>query len=172
MVCDCDQFRAGEASTSGEAAIECCSGDSGCSCDPASVGVLGLDLGLDGSGDLHIECFHVEKSSIQLGTLQACNFRKFSPVWVFFVPKWGIVFRMDIEDGAEIRTRLGAEIRAARARRGYSQAELADLSGISRSAILRFESGERSIDIVRLFALAEALRVSPGSLLDAAQKDD
>ena len=79
---------------------------------------------------------------------------------------------MDNEDGAEIRTRLGAEIRSARARRGYSQGKLAELSGISRNAIVRFESGERSIDIVRLFALAEALGVNPGALLDAAQKDD
>lgn len=79
---------------------------------------------------------------------------------------------MDTEEGEAIRIRLGAEIRAARARRGYSQGKLAELSGISRNAIVRFESGERSIDIVRLFALAEALRVNPGDLLDAAQRGD
>ncbi|MFC9764636.1 helix-turn-helix domain-containing protein [Rhodococcus jostii] len=75
-------------------------------------------------------------------------------------------------DTAEIRSKLGAELRAARARRGYSQEKLAALSGISRNAIVRFESGERSIDVVRLFALAEALRVNPGDLLDAAQRGD
>ncbi|MBM4587621.1 helix-turn-helix domain-containing protein [Rhodococcus hoagii] len=68
-----------------------------------------------------------------------------------------------------IRNAIGNEIRAARARRGITQNELADQSGISHTTIVRLESGKRTVDVVQLFAICKVLDVDPGVLLDAAQ---
>lgn len=73
---------------------------------------------------------------------------------------------------AEIREALAAEIRAARARKDITQSELADRAGISRATIARLEAGTRSADVVQLLAIADALDVDAGALLDAAQRKD
>lgn len=71
---------------------------------------------------------------------------------------------------AEIRAALAGEIRAARARKNYTQGELAERSGISRATIARLEAGTRSADVVQLIAIADALDVDPGAMLDATQR--
>ncbi|MGN0126035.1 MAG: helix-turn-helix domain-containing protein [Rhodococcus sp. (in: high G+C Gram-positive bacteria)] len=69
-----------------------------------------------------------------------------------------------------IRNAFAAEIRAARARRGVTQAEVAKSSGMSRATIARLEAGERTLDMAQLFDLCEALGVDPGEILNAVQR--
>lgn len=60
---------------------------------------------------------------------------------------------------------IGQRVRAIRARRGISQQVLADLAGLSRGAVAKYENGERPIDSRRtLLALAQALGVTLGDL--------
>ncbi|GAM48284.1 DNA-binding protein [Nocardia seriolae] len=72
----------------------------------------------------------------------------------------------DLHDG--INRAVGEELRAARARRGYTRTELAEASGVAVSTIQRFENGERSPDMHQLFALSNALDVSPTEIMDRA----
>ncbi|MGX6508246.1 helix-turn-helix domain-containing protein [Rhodococcus sp. SJ-2] len=76
------------------------------------------------------------------------------------------------EEQQEVRKRMGAELRAARARRDLSRNQLAEMSGVSASTIVRVEGGERSLDILQLIDLCTALRIDPGDILRAAQSDD
>ncbi|MEU1956144.1 helix-turn-helix domain-containing protein [Nocardia rhamnosiphila] len=60
---------------------------------------------------------------------------------------------------------VGQQVRAIRARRGISQQVLADRVGFSRSAIAKYETGERPVDSrSTLYALAQALGVTVGDL--------
>lgn len=71
-----------------------------------------------------------------------------------------------------IRNALANEIRAERARRNYTQGELAERAGLHRATIARLEAGTRSADIIQLIAIADALGVDPGAMLDAAQRQN
>ncbi|MGU3586824.1 helix-turn-helix domain-containing protein [Rhodococcus sp. C26F] len=71
---------------------------------------------------------------------------------------------------ARIRSAFAAEMRAARARRGVTQSELAKSAGMSRATIARLEAGERSMDMSQLFQLCEALEVDAGEILNAVQR--
>lgn len=64
--------------------------------------------------------------------------------------------------------RLGARIRAARDGQGLNLHELARLSGISAPALSLVENGKRDLRITSLHRIADALRISPGALLDGA----
>ena len=55
--------------------------------------------------------------------------------------------------------------------RGLEQRELAKLAGISKSALSRFERGERRVYLDLLGALAEALGVRPARLLEPPPKE-
>lgn len=60
---------------------------------------------------------------------------------------------------------IGRQVASIRGRRGLSQQMLADLVGISRSAIAKYETGERPIDSRKLlYSLATALQVSVADL--------
>jgi len=67
--------------------------------------------------------------------------------------------------------RLGARIRAARDARGLNLHELARLSGISAPALSLIENGKRDLRITSLHRIADALRISPGALLDGPSVD-
>ena len=60
---------------------------------------------------------------------------------------------------------IAENIRALRAQRGMSQAELAERIGRKRSAVGNYESGAREPDLDTLRALAEALNVSVAGLI-------
>ena len=60
---------------------------------------------------------------------------------------------------------LGENIRKHRARRGYSQERLADLSGLHRTYIGGVERGERNISVVNIVRLAKALELRASELL-------
>lgn len=64
------------------------------------------------------------------------------------------------------RVHLGERIARARERANLSQGELAELLGLTQSAISRIESGERSVDSLELARLAKVLRVSVLDLLE------
>lgn len=58
------------------------------------------------------------------------------------------------------------QLQALRKKRGLSQAKLAEIIGVEQPTIQRWESGKRMPDLDSLEALAKALGVTPGSLLD------
>lgn len=56
----------------------------------------------------------------------------------------------------------GAEVRAARKRAGWTQQQLAEVSGVERSQISRLENGVHvEISVGRFFDICEALRLDP-----------
>ncbi len=66
----------------------------------------------------------------------------------------------------ERRRAFGRRLRALRLERKLSQEALADLAGIHRTYVGSVERGERNIALDNINALADALGVSPGSLVD------
>ncbi|WP_459549914.1 helix-turn-helix domain-containing protein [Nocardia sp. X0981] len=67
---------------------------------------------------------------------------------------------------------VGRQVRTIRARRGISQQVLADRTGLSRSAIAKYENGLRPIDSRRtLLALASALGVTIGDLTGSREQE-
>ncbi|MFE3191646.1 helix-turn-helix domain-containing protein [Nocardia sp. NPDC059240] len=68
----------------------------------------------------------------------------------------------------DINRAVGDELRAARARRDLTRPQLAEASGVAISTIQRFENGERSPDMHQLFALCNALDISPLEIMDRA----
>lgn len=66
----------------------------------------------------------------------------------------------------ELLRLLGARLRAARARRGWSQQQLADGAGVELRSVSRFETGTRALSIFMLYRLANVLGVPPAELLD------
>lgn len=70
---------------------------------------------------------------------------------------------------AEIRAAVAAELRAARARLGIEQKEIAKRAGMHAVEVSRFLNGTRRLSIDQLIDLATALEVEPGEILDAAQ---
>jgi HTH-type transcriptional regulator/antitoxin HipB len=62
---------------------------------------------------------------------------------------------------------FGANLRAARKAKGWTQEDLAHESGLAPVQISRIERGVREIRLTTLVRLLAALDVSPGQLLDA-----
>lgn len=60
---------------------------------------------------------------------------------------------------------LGNRIKRAREQAGLTQDKLADLIGVSREAIARWETGDTEPKLKHLIALAEQLKVSADFLL-------
>ncbi len=68
------------------------------------------------------------------------------------------------------RDAVGAAIRRARESAGMTRDDLAKVSGVSQPAIARIELGNSSVQIDRLWDLAEALSTTPSALLADAEK--
>jgi transcriptional regulator with XRE-family HTH domain len=64
------------------------------------------------------------------------------------------------------RTSLGARLKEARTYRGFSQEEVADYIGVSRSSISLIETGSRGIDTLELRKLAELYECSIDELVN------
>lgn len=60
---------------------------------------------------------------------------------------------------ARIADEVGAEVRALRAQRGWSQTELAKRAGMTQSAMARFEAGGTTPTLPILERIAEALQM-------------
>lgn len=67
---------------------------------------------------------------------------------------------------AALRARVAASVREHRARHGSSLADLATAAGIGKSTLHAIEAGDANPSIETLWALARALRVPFGELLD------
>jgi XRE family aerobic/anaerobic benzoate catabolism transcriptional regulator len=65
---------------------------------------------------------------------------------------------------------LGRRVRAARERRGWTVLELAESSGVSRRHITETEAGRANLSVAKLFALAHALGLAPGELVQVATR--
>jgi transcriptional regulator with XRE-family HTH domain len=72
----------------------------------------------------------------------------------------------DEVEAAELRRRIATTVREHRARSGRSLADLAAAAGIGKSTLHAIESGEANPGIETLWALARALGVPFGQLLD------
>ena len=72
----------------------------------------------------------------------------------------------------EIEAMTRRRLRSLRQSLGWSLDELARRSNLSASTISRIETGKRNISIDILIALARALQVDVGELLDAGADDD
>lgn len=70
------------------------------------------------------------------------------------------------------RAALAKAIVDARRTAGLTQGQLAEKSGLSRSAIARAETGEASLSSDRFWDLARALGIRPSALWQAAESDD
>lgn len=60
---------------------------------------------------------------------------------------------------------FGQIVRELRTKKGLSQEELADRSGLHRNAIGLIERGERTPSIETLFALSDGLGIKPSTLV-------
>ena len=61
---------------------------------------------------------------------------------------------------------LGHNVRRIRTQAGLSQEELGYRAQLHRTYISSIERGERNVSVENIFAIAEALQVPPGDLLD------
>lgn len=61
---------------------------------------------------------------------------------------------------------IGHNVRQIRHEAGLSQEELAFRSKLHRTYISSIERGERNVSVENIFAIAEALKVRPGDLLN------
>jgi transcriptional regulator with XRE-family HTH domain len=67
---------------------------------------------------------------------------------------------------ADPRILLGETVRKLRLERKLSQEELAELANLHRNYVGGVERGERNVGLLNIVALARALRVKPGRLLE------
>lgn len=67
---------------------------------------------------------------------------------------------------------VGSRVRGERRRSGLSLRDLATRSGLSSSFLSLVERGECSLSLTSLFAISEALDITPHDLLDASTADD
>ena len=63
-------------------------------------------------------------------------------------------------------TRLGKRVKELREKKGLTQTDLAQASGVSRVYISGIERGIRNLTVLHLIGIAKGLRVPPGSLID------
>jgi transcriptional regulator with XRE-family HTH domain len=71
-----------------------------------------------------------------------------------------------VDDAGELRARVARSVRELRSRSGQSLAEVAAAAGIGKSTLHAIEAGEANPGIETLWALAGALGVTFGDLLD------
>jgi transcriptional regulator with XRE-family HTH domain len=61
--------------------------------------------------------------------------------------------------------RFGEKVRELRLKRGLSQEQLAESSGLHRTYISSLELGKRNVSLINIYALAKALGITPDKLL-------
>lgn len=71
---------------------------------------------------------------------------------------------------ASVKGIFGKVIRQVREEKGITQEKLAELAEVDRTYIYRIETGKRSPSLDIVFRIADALKVSPGHLLDKVNR--
>lgn len=79
-----------------------------------------------------------------------------------------IISHMEARRITPIRAAVGAEIRAGRARKKWTQEELAAQAGVSLSTVQRIEGGRAPVDVADLIAFGDALGIDPRTLFKLA----
>ncbi|WP_181421074.1 helix-turn-helix domain-containing protein [Curtobacterium sp. MCSS17_011] len=69
---------------------------------------------------------------------------------------------------AHLQRALADEVRGASRREGFSQARVAELTGLSLTTIQRLFAGKREMDTTQLTLIAQAIGEQPDALLRAA----
>lgn len=82
-----------------------------------------------------------------------------------------VVNRRTSPDDELVLAAFGERMRELRSRAGLTQDGLADAAGMDRKTVNRMEMGRHSPNIPALLALASALAVLPGALLDPLADD-
>jgi len=80
-----------------------------------------------------------------------------------------------MKDKSEVKRKqiaFGSYIRNKRERLNYTQEDMAQLLGLSRVAYLRYESGERGMDIDSIVTIANELRFSIDDFINQYQKGE
>lgn len=72
---------------------------------------------------------------------------------------------MSLINEPELYSKIGELVRMAREKAGWTQADLAKLSGLTRTSITNLEAGNQRIRVHTLLNIAQALGVPPGALL-------
>lgn len=67
---------------------------------------------------------------------------------------------------------FGEQIRTRRRQKGLSQEKVAELTGVSRQAVAKWESGQSAPSTENLFKLAEILGTSAESLMETSEKTE
>lgn len=60
----------------------------------------------------------------------------------------------------DVRVKLGEKLRRLRKRRGWTQAEMADVIGLDRSYLAEIEEGKRNVCLLNIKAIADGLKLS------------
>lgn len=68
------------------------------------------------------------------------------------------------------REAFGAQVRALRLDRGWSQEDLAEAAGMHRTYIGSLERGQRNVSLDNIWRLADVFGVLPGELLPEAPR--
>lgn len=72
----------------------------------------------------------------------------------------------------QLKKRIGARIKARRSELGISQDELAEKIGVSRTTIIRYESGQiENMRTDKIMVLADVLHTEPNELLGWKRQD-
>jgi transcriptional regulator with XRE-family HTH domain len=66
----------------------------------------------------------------------------------------------------EAAEKFGANVRAARLARGWTQEELAHRTGLATVQVSRIERGKREVRLTTLLRLVAALELEPNDLLE------
>lgn len=74
-------------------------------------------------------------------------------------------------DDLRINKAIGAELRAARARRDWSRDQLAEASGVPTPTLRRYEDGIRSIPVSSLVRVLDALKVTAADFDAAVRRE-
>ncbi|AFY43255.1 helix-turn-helix domain-containing protein [Nostoc sp. PCC 7107] len=69
-------------------------------------------------------------------------------------------------DEAKILSLLGENLRRIRIEKGYSQEQLAALTGLDRTYISGIERGKRNVSLINLVKLARALDIPTKQIVD------
>jgi transcriptional regulator with XRE-family HTH domain len=64
----------------------------------------------------------------------------------------------------DVRVKFGEKLRRLRKRRGWTQAEMADILGLDRSYLAEIEEGKRNVCLLNIKAIADGLKISLSKL--------